>query len=126
MRVARSLIALTAVCLATVAAPGCARRRARTAAADSTGAQPTRTALRVENRGFPDMTIYVIRSGSQRIRLGIAGGNRTTVLPIPSYLVSFPTPLRFLADPIGGNRTPVSDEITVSPGDEVVLTIPPR
>jgi hypothetical protein len=33
-------------------------------------------------------------------------------------------PLRFLADPIGGNRAPVSDEIAVEPGDEVTLTIP--
>jgi hypothetical protein len=35
------------------------------------------------------------------------------------------TPLRFIADPIGGNRASVSQEITVVPGDTVVLTIPP-
>ena len=32
----------------------------------------------------------------------------------------------FLADPIGSNRTPVSDEITVQPGDQVRLVLPPR
>ena len=32
----------------------------------------------------------------------------------------------FLADPIGSTRTPVTNEISVTPGDEVVLTIPPR
>ena len=41
-----------------------------------------------------------------------------------SYLIHGVAPLRFLADPIGGNRTPVSDEILVQPGDEVTLTIP--
>jgi hypothetical protein len=33
--------------------------------------------------------------------------------------------LRFIADPIGGARPSVSEEITVAPGDSVVLTIPP-
>jgi hypothetical protein len=84
---------------------------------------PTR--LRVENQAFLDMTIYVFRS-SQRIRLGVASGNSTTRLTIPRNLVFGATPLRFQADPIGASRTPISQEITVSPGDEVTLTIPPR
>lgn len=84
---------------------------------------PTR--LRVENQAFLDMTIYVYRS-SQRVRLGTATGNSVTRLTIPANMIFGATPLRFQADPIGGNRTPISSEITVSPGDEVVLTIPPR
>jgi hypothetical protein len=84
---------------------------------------PTR--LRVENQAFLDMTIYVYRS-SQRIRLGTATGNSVTRLTIPANLIFGATPLRFQADPIGGSRTPISSEITVAPGDEVVLTIPPN
>lgn len=84
---------------------------------------PTR--LRVENQAFLDMTIYVYRS-SQRIRLGTATGNSITRLTIPPNMIFGATPLRFQADPIGANRTPISAEITVSPGDEVVLTIPPN
>lgn len=84
-----------------------------------------RTSIRVENQGFSDMTIYAIRSG-QRVRLGIASGNATTTFTIPANLIFGATPLRFLADPIGGNRTPVSDEITVQPGDQVRLILPPR
>jgi len=112
--------------LAATAAPGCAARRG-TGDDDSTAApaRPERTVVRVENVGFSDMNIYVVRSGSERIRIGTAGGNRTTVLEIPKYLVQFPVPLRFLADPIGSNRRPVSDELTVNPGDEVVLHLPP-
>jgi hypothetical protein len=84
-----------------------------------------RTSLRVENQGFADMTIYAIRSG-QRVRLGIATGSSTSTFTIPANLIFGATPLRFLADPIGGRGTPVSDEITVQPGDQVRLIIPPR
>jgi hypothetical protein len=83
------------------------------------------TYLRVENQAFNDMTIYVLR-GAQRMRLGLATGTSTTRLRIPDTLLFGPTPLAFYADPIGGNRTPISQEITVSPGDEVTLTIPSR
>jgi hypothetical protein len=70
------------------------------------------------------MTVYAERS-SQRIRLGIANGNSKTNLNVPSVLMSGLTPLRFVADPIGGRRASVSQEITVAPGDTVVLQIPP-
>jgi hypothetical protein len=86
---------------------------------------PPRTTIRIENQGFSDMTIYAIRSG-QRVRLGTAPGNSNTVFTIPANLIFGATPLRFLADPIGSNRTPVSDEITVQPGDQVRLILPPR
>lgn len=88
-------------------------------------AQPTPvTRLRVQNQAFSDMTIYVYRS-SQRIRLGQATGNSTAVFVIPSNLIFSSTPLRFQADPIGSSRASISEEITVSPGDEVSLLIPP-
>ena len=82
------------------------------------------TYLKVENRAFLDMNIYVYRS-SQRTRLGMANGNGTARFLIPAGLLFGATPLRFLADPIGGNRVPISEEITVAPGDEVQLVIPP-
>jgi hypothetical protein len=100
---------------------GCSHR----SAPEPEAGPPARTTVRVENQGFADMNIYVL-SGGQRIRLGLATGNTTTTFTIPSYLVGGLTPLRFLADPVGGRRSPVSDEITVKPGDQVVLTIPPQ
>ena len=128
MRAPRPITRLAAL-LALVAVAGCAR------SGGSYGTPPKpdadarrdneRTVVRVENLSFNDATVYVVRSGAQRIRLGFAGGSRTTVLTIPESLVRFPTPLRFLADPIGSNRAPIGNEITVSPGDEVVLQIPP-
>lgn len=85
---------------------------------------PDATTVRVENRNWLDMTIYVVRGG-QRIRLGVVTGNSTRVLKIPRGIVFGTTPLRFLADPVGARRTPISQEIQVREGDQVTLTIPP-
>jgi len=83
------------------------------------------TRLKVQNQAFLDMTIYVYR-GPQRLRLGTANGNSTSRFTIPASLIFGATPLRFQADPIGSNRNSISEEITVSPGDEVTLLIPPQ
>jgi hypothetical protein len=89
---------------------------------DTEPSQPT--VIQVDNQGFLDMNVFAVRS-SQRVRLGTAPGNNKTNFTVPRSLVSGLTPLRFVADPIGGNRASVSQEITVAPGDTVVLTIPP-
>lgn len=97
----------------------------RTMAPGSGGSdQNARTAVQVDNQGFSDMTVYAARS-SQRQRLGLAPGHTITLLDVPPGLVSGLTPLRFIADPIGGTRASVSEEVTVAPGDTVVMTIPP-
>ena len=91
-----------------------------------TGAEPTDTAaVQVQNQGFSDMVVYAI-NGGQRIRLGLAGGNSTSTFTIPRHLIRGAGGIRFLADPVGGSRTPVSEEMTVNPGDVVTLTIPPQ
>jgi hypothetical protein len=80
--------------------------------------------LRVENRNFFDMTVYVVNGARQR--LGAAPGNTTTALPIPADLIhGGARPLRFFCDPVGGEGLPVSEEIVVQPGDTVELIIPP-
>jgi hypothetical protein len=88
-------------------------------------AQRAEAFVRVENRSMLDMTIYVIRGGERR-RLGLVNALTTQLLPIPSVLVEGSGVLRFLADPIGGSRTPVSEEIVVRNGDVVQLMIPPQ
>jgi hypothetical protein len=97
------------------------------ACAGKSGPAPTPdnpAVLEVENRGFADMVIYAI-SGSQRLRLGLATGNSTKSFTIPNSILRGAGTLRFLADPVGGSRTPVSDELSVEPGEVVTLTIPP-
>jgi hypothetical protein len=80
--------------------------------------------VRVENRAFTDMTIYIVHQ-SQRVRLGTVSALTTTTFPIPRQFVSGAS-VRFVADPLGSSRAPVSEEISVSPGDEIVLVIPAR
>lgn len=104
---------------ATLPATGCWRK----GAANSQEVERP-TTLRVRNQGFLDVNVYAVR-GSQRVRLGTVTGNTTQVLRIPGFLMNGITPLRFLADPIGNQRTPTSEEIVVTPGDEVQLFIPP-
>ena len=82
------------------------------------------TIVQVDNQGFLDMAVYAARS-AERVRIGTATGNSKTNLRVPQGMVTGLTPLRFIADPIGGSRASVSEEITVAPGDTIVLTIPP-
>lgn len=89
------------------------------------GAAPEeRTVLRVENDNFSDMRIYVWRN-SQRIRIGVASAKSVTSIPLNRTIVLGIQTLRFEADPIGGRSSAVSEEITVTPGEEIVLRIPP-
>jgi hypothetical protein len=102
----------------TVAAAACASNKSRPLN------QQEQTTLLVRNDNFLEHNIYLVYGG-QRIRLGTARSNATTKFVIPSQYVFGVTALQFLADPIGGTRTPVSDQISVSPGDEIQLIIPP-
>lgn len=87
-------------------------------------AQTEPTVVEVNNQSFLDMTVYAVRS-SQRMRLGLATANGKTRFTLSSTLVGGLSTLRFVADPIGSNRASVSQEITIAPGDTVVMTIPP-
>jgi hypothetical protein len=102
------------------AGPACAGR------SQDRNPEPSESAVvQVQNQGFTDMVVYAV-SGGQRLRLGLATGHSTKTFTIPRHLVRGAGPIQFLADPIGGNRTPVSEEMTVHPGDIVTLTIPPQ
>ena len=81
-----------------------------------------KSSVSVENREFVDMGVYVFRSG-QRFRLGIATGHSTTTFTIPEYLVKPGDELQFVCDPIGAVREQLSEQMTVYPGDQLVLLI---
>lgn len=94
----------------------------------STGqSQPAEaTVLRVENQGFADMNIFVLPEASPRIRLGTAIGKSDQNFVLPQNIVRAGVrSLRFIAAPIATTRGEVSDQILVTPGDTVVLVIPP-
>ncbi|NUP56482.1 MAG: hypothetical protein HOQ19_11650 [Gemmatimonadaceae bacterium] len=112
------LIALMVGSLAIGPATGCYRQTARG------GAQDAPTWVRVDNQSLTDATVYVWQS-SQRLRIGFVSGTSTQTMQIPRSVIFGPTQLRFSVDFLAGSRSPLSESITVIPGDTVVLQIPP-
>lgn len=88
------------------------------------GAAAAETSVRVENQSFNDMTIYVYER-SQRVRLGSVPGLSTRTFRIPDRMLFGISSLQFEADPLGGNRSSISQEIAVSQGQTLRLVIPP-
>ena len=84
-----------------------------------------RTVLKVENRGFPDMNVFVVPETSTSIRLGTVTGNSIGYFVLPEHILRGSRAMRFQARPIATQRGPVSEEIMVTPGDTVTLVIPP-
>ena len=113
----RSLLALAAFVLLLPGGVGACRR-----AGSQAPAAAERTTVRVENNSLRDQVIYVVRS-SVRQRIGEATSHATTTLVIPPSFVGPGTPLRFIADPIGGGPATTGEETIVNPGDEVVIVI---
>ena len=97
----------------------------RSAAQEARDAIAPHTFVKVENQAFLDANIYVLASG-QRQRLGTATGSGANTFEIPRSIMFGPTQLSFLVDFVGSQRTPISESITVNPGDTVVLMIPPQ
>jgi hypothetical protein len=89
--------------------------------------QPGRvTVLEVLNRATLDMSIFVLpESGGSRQRLGTATALTTSHFTIPERMLTGVSGLRFQADPVGSSRIHHSEQITVVPGDTVMLQIPP-
>ena len=82
------------------------------------------TVLRVDNQSVLDMDIFVVRDAGDRMRIGFVNSHAVADLRLLSTFVFGATPLRFLADPVGSRSRGISEEIMVSPGDTVVMTIP--
>jgi len=79
--------------------------------------------VEVDNQAFLDVNVYVVRSG-QRIRLGTVTGHSTRTFAVPRTLVGTGATVRFLADFIGSDRAPISEEMVIWPGDRVEMIIP--
>jgi len=116
MRALRTMAMVAA--LSATAVAGCVSR-------SKTAPEEAPTYVRVENQALADATVYVWQS-SARVRLGVVNSMSTQTLRIPSSQILGPTPLRFQLDFLAGNRTPLTESITVVPGDTVVLQVPPQ
>lgn len=92
---------------------------------DDNGPQPE-TRVRVENQAFLDMNVYVLSDAGGRQRLGTVTGNTNQEFVIPAYIIGPANSVRFLVEPIGSTRAPISNSLSVQPGQTVTLTIPPN
>ncbi len=107
---------LTILLALALALPACASHRAP---ADVRAA----TILRVDNQSVYDMDIFLLREGGDRVRLGSVTSQRTADLTIPSGLIFGVASVRFIARPFLGRGAEVSQDIVVTAGDMVKLTI---
>jgi hypothetical protein len=105
--------------LATIAACSHATRNA-----GDEEARPT-TRVHVENQNYLDANVYVIGNGGTRQRLGTVTGNTNQDFVIPEYIIGPANTVRFLIEPIGSNAAPISNSLSIQPGQTVTLTIPP-
>jgi hypothetical protein len=112
----RRTMNLTVLIGLSLALAGCGARRSANTTAEE------QTVLVVKNDNYLDHNVYLLQ-GLQRDRMGTARGLATTRFNIPRQYVFGVSVLQFLADPIGGTVTPVSERINVAPGDEVHLLI---
>ena len=122
MRQTRRFVVMMLAALS-VSTAACGSKRVETSGGDA--ASEATPVIVVDNRGFADMTIYLLEGGSVRHRLGTANGLSRTRLTISRSFVGNGRDLQFVADPIGSNRASVSQRIFVRPGDSVVMTIMP-
>jgi len=82
------------------------------------------TTVKIENDNVQDMDVFVLSNGL-RMRLGLVSGGHTEVFTLPATVVTGSSQVRFELRPIAGGARPRTETITVMPGDQVVLMIPP-
>ena len=121
MRTAFAL--LVALALLAIAVPARAAD-IRTKSDTTKSVDTSKTTVEVRNQAFLDAIVYVVRDGFPQ-RLGIATGNTTAKFDLPASLTRGLNSFKFIIHPIGGRRNSVTDEILVSRGDVIELTIPP-
>jgi hypothetical protein len=88
-------------------------------------ASPPRTTVRVENRSPVAVTVYAVRSGGQRRRLGRVSTRSESTFELPPTLVSrHGLSLRFQVESVGRDRPPITRQILVYAGEQVELEVP--
>lgn len=86
---------------------------------------PPTTTVEVRNLKPIDLNLYV-RTGTHRLRLGMAPGRTTRFFVIPAHVLGEQNLLRFEFDTIGSDRRSFSeDALSVRAGEQVSLIIHP-
>ena len=102
-----------------MALAACASHNQQAAAAD---AHKVQTYLTVENT-LPESFQMYVTDGVRRLRMGTVMPLRKTRLVIPPSVIFPAVSLEFLAQPMSNSGPAISERITVSPGENVVLQL---
>jgi hypothetical protein len=78
--------------------------------------------VEVENFNWQDITVYAVHLNS-RVRLGTVTSMSKARFRLPTRFVSGGADFRLLADPIGGGRAYLSDNIRVRDGQAVAFSV---
>jgi hypothetical protein len=82
----------------------------------------TEVALEVENHGWSDIVIYLVRATAAD-RIGTVGSLSTKSFVIPYRKLGIGSDVRLRADPIGGPRAFTSENLLVQPGQWIKWTL---
>lgn len=74
--------------------------------------------VKVRNNGWLDMRVYAVVDG-YRWRLGTAHTGRLLTIEVPRHLQAGIVPLQLVAYPIGGSGVATTEQLLLSPGDQV-------
>lgn len=77
----------------------------------------------IENDGTATVTVYTLRSGGTRMRLGQVTGLSTAEFPVRRNMVTGTHELQLLIDPVGSPQTYPTRSIPISEGDHVRLVV---
>jgi hypothetical protein len=93
---------------------------------EKTEVEPSRAnaevALEVENHGWSDIVIYLVR-GTAADRLGMVGSLNTETFVLPYRKLGIGNDVRLRAYPIGGPRSFTSENVLVQPGQWIKWTL---
>jgi len=84
-------------------------------------ARASKVALHVTNNNFNDVDVYALVGGMYQ-RLTMVPGMDTANVQLPRD-ADLAQGVRLLVDPIGASSAYMTDEIVVTPGDEIHLTV---
>ena len=112
---------LLAAFLAAVTLGGCAGKSEGEAQTPAAAAN-TPVGLEVENHGWADVVVYLVR-GTAEERLGTVGALNSTVFTFRFHRLGTGNDARLKADPIGSDRAFYSEDIHIQPGQSLKWTL---
>ena len=112
---------LLGVWLAATALIGCASKTEGESETPAAAAN-TPVGLEVENHGWADIVVYLVR-GTAEERLGTVGALNSTVFTFAFHRLGTGNDARLKADPIGSDRAYYSEDIHIQPGQSLKWTL---